>query len=212
MFYQNQNTETSVDIVVLANSYKHREHCIAGKTLSTKEWIRPVSDAGGGAISTQQAKVQNTYGEFMTKPLQKIEISIEKHAPLINQPENYLIQKTQWKQKYNIRKQELVDYLDTPINLWGIGNSISYLDLQNDSQTINQSLYLVQVSDLKLLINEDGKKRALFTYNDQKYNLPVTDPNFEDILKKSPDLASILCISLACEFHNKCYKVVATIF
>ncbi len=215
MFHQTVNTVntgTSVDIVVLANSYKHGEHCIAGKCLITKEWIRPVSDTSGGAISLEQAKIQNTYGKFLTKPLQKVEISIAKHAPLINQPENYLIQKTQWVQKYNIKNHELFNYLDTPDNLWGIGNYVSYLDLQNGTQKVDQSLYLVQVDDLNLLINEDGKKRALFTYNDEEYNLPVTDPKFQEILEEDPDLASILCISLACEFHNKCYKVVATIF
>jgi hypothetical protein len=212
MFHKQVTKETSVDIVVLANSYKHGEHCIAGKCLITKEWIRPVSDTSGGAITYEQAKIQNTYGKFPTKPLQKIKIKIAKHAPLINQPENHLIQKEQWVQKYNIKNHELLNYLDTPNSLWGRGCYVSYSNIQNGAQKIDQSLYLVQVDNLNLLINEDGKKRALFTYNNEEYNLPVTDPNFEDILEKDPDLASILCISLACEFHNKCYKVVATIF
>ena len=212
MLHQQVNTETSIDIVVLANSYKHGEHCIAGKCLITKKWIRPVSDTNGGAITYEQAKIQNTYGKFLAKPLQKIQISIAKHAPLINQPENHLIQKEQWVQKYNIKNHELLNYIDSPNSLWGRGSYVSYSNIQNGAQKIDQSLYLVQVDNLNLLINEDGKKRALFTYNDEEYNLPVTDPKFEDILAQDPDLASILCISLACEFNNKCYKVVATIF
>lgn len=212
MFHRDQNIEKIVDIVVLANSYKHGEHCIAGKCLITKEWIRPVSDINGGAISSDQAKIQNKYGVFPTKPLQKVQIRIDQHTPLINQPENHLIKKEQWIQKYNIKNHELLNYLDTPSTLWGRGNHVSYSNIQNGIQKIDQSLYLVQVSNLNLIINEDGKKRAIFDYNNEQYNLPVTDPQFNKILEQRPELASILCISLACEFHNKCYKVVATIF
>ncbi|CCK76668.1 conserved hypothetical protein [Oleispira antarctica RB-8] len=212
MFHRGLNTGSSVDIVVLAKSFKHGEHCIAGKCLITKEWIRPVSDINGGAISSDQAKIQNKYGIFPTKPLQKIQIKINQHTPLINQPENHLIQKEQWIQKYSVKNHELINYLDIPDSLWGRGNHVSYASIQNGTQKIDQSLYLVQVKNLNLIINEDGKKRAIFDYNNEQYNLPVTDPQFNKILEQRPELASILCISLACEFHNKCYKVVATIF
>ncbi|MDE1239946.1 dual OB domain-containing protein [Vibrio aestuarianus] len=41
---QNNMTRT---VVVLADSYKHGEHCIAGKCVQTGQWIRPVSTPKG---------------------------------------------------------------------------------------------------------------------------------------------------------------------
>ena len=34
-------------IVVFANSVKHGKHCVAGKDVQSKKWIRPVSNAEG---------------------------------------------------------------------------------------------------------------------------------------------------------------------
>ncbi|MGO3875885.1 MAG: dual OB domain-containing protein [Psychrobacter celer] len=38
-------------IVILANSVKNRAHCVAGKCIRTRQWIRPVGDANGCALS-----------------------------------------------------------------------------------------------------------------------------------------------------------------
>ena len=78
-------------IVVFANSRKSGEHCVAGKCLSSGAWIRPVSNELGGALSRKQVNYANKYGQYLVKPLQKIEMAFESHAPLINQPENYII-------------------------------------------------------------------------------------------------------------------------
>jgi len=36
------------NIVILANSRRHGAHCIAGKDLNTKEWVRPITIFGEG--------------------------------------------------------------------------------------------------------------------------------------------------------------------
>ncbi|CAM2747568.1 hypothetical protein VIOR103205_01090 [Vibrio ordalii] len=60
------------EVVVLANSIKHGQHCVAGKCVNTGKWIRPVSNLQGAELSHQQAKIQNPHGIFNVKPLQKI--------------------------------------------------------------------------------------------------------------------------------------------
>jgi hypothetical protein len=203
---------TTANIVVLANSWKHGEHCIAGKCLTTKKWIRPVSDLQGGAISNNQAKTENIYGRFNCKPLQKVTMGLTQSAPLINQPDNQLIDHTPWLQKYKISNHQLRDFLDFPMDLWGTTNRVTMCDISSGAVPIGQSLYLVKVNDLQLYINEGNKKRVNFTYNGQVYDLPSTDPNFDKLIKQQQTMEQILCISLASEWHGQCFKVVATIF
>lgn len=85
-------------IVIFANSAKHHAHCVAGKEFTTKKWIRPVSDVSGKELSDSQCTYKNPYGEFFVKPLQKIELSLNQHAPLPHQPENYVISGEKWSQ------------------------------------------------------------------------------------------------------------------
>lgn len=199
-------------IVILANSVKHHQHCVAGKLTNQSQWVRPVSDENGAELSHEQAKCQNPHGTFNVKPLQKVTIGLERHVPLINQPENYLIDDSTWQQNYKIEKVELNQYLDSPNNLWGLTDRVEYKLIQLQTISITQSLYLVAVSSLNLYLNHFEKRRASFTYNGVQYDFAVTDPNFDDLIQDSSNLQGILCISLGEEFEGMCYKLVATIF
>ena len=199
-------------IVVLANSVKHQQHCVAGKCIITKKWIRPVANANGAELSHDQAKYENPYGKFNVKPKQKIEISLESHVPLPNQPDNYLIDNIRWQQKYVIEDHELSNYLDSPNDLWGQGDRVPFSVIENEEIIVTQSLYLVQVENLELYMNQYDKRRASFHYNGHAYDLAVTDPNFDTILNDEIEANGVLCISLGEEFEGNCYKLVATIF
>lgn len=203
-------------IVIFANSIKHGKHCVAGKIINTQHWIRPVSDINGAELSDTQCLYDNPHGKYKVKVLQKIEMAFNQHAPLINQPENHLISDQIWRQRYNLDESEITNYLDTPETLWGIGNKVIYSQIEDKIVNIEQSLYLVQVTDLELNKTHDGKKRATFNYAGNYYDLPVTDPNFEKLLTE-PEYQQILCVSLG-EKHDpaggenySCYKIVATI-
>lgn len=111
---------TTKTLVIFANSVKHKKHCVAGKDESTKQWIRPVSNVDGAELTKEQTLTSNPYGAFPVKPMQKVIIDFCSHAPLINQPENWLInQEHQWKQNYKINENQIKDFLDTPHTLWG---------------------------------------------------------------------------------------------
>lgn len=202
-------------IVIFANSVKHGKHCVAGKLVHSNKWIRPVSNIEGAELSNQQCLYENPHGRFKVKPLQKIEMNLSQHVPLINQPENYLISDEIWQQKYKIESNEILNYLDTPDSIWGTENKVNYAEIENKTIDISQSLYLIKVSNLQLS-KVDGKRRASFCYANVNYDFPVTDTNFEQQLKK-PDNQQILCISLGEKFDPSggsdysCYKIVATI-
>lgn len=199
-------------IVVLANSVKHHQHCVAGKCVSTGQWIRPVSSAAGGELTRDQATYQNIHGLYTVKPKQKIEMLFSSAVPLINQPENHLISDQRWQQRYTIRDDELSSYLDHPDDLWGEKDRVSYSDILKNNVVISQSLYLVKVDKLELYKNKYDKRRANFNYNGIDYDLAVTDPSFDQKQSGNVTLEGILCISLGEEYAGSCYKLVATIF
>ncbi|MCW7551609.1 hypothetical protein NX722_02905 [Endozoicomonas gorgoniicola] len=200
-------------IVVLANSYKHSQHCVAGKCIRTGNWVRPVSNPSGAELSHAQVRYQNPHGTYNNvRPLQKVEIYLSQHVPLENQPENYLVGDGVWQQRYRITEDELQNFLDHPYDLWGEGSSVPFQFIQNGEVEIEQSLYLVEVDNLNLFKNQYEKRRASFEYNGIGYELAVTDPNFDSILASGQETNGILCISLGENFEGSCYKIVATIF
>ncbi|MCF6258498.1 MAG: hypothetical protein L3K25_19760 [Gammaproteobacteria bacterium] len=202
----------SKTIVILANSLKHSQHCVAGKCIVTKKWLRPVADARGSELSHAQVVYENPHGKFTAKPKQKIIIGLGSHAPLPNQPENYIVDNSVWQQNYSISDDELRHYLDMPDNLWGEGDRVPYPKIVSGSIAINQSLYLIKVDNLSLYKNQHNKRRAKFDYKNISYDLAATDPQFDNIANKNQGLSSILCISLGENFEGNCYKLIATIF
>ncbi len=202
----------NMEIIIFANSFKHHQHCVAGKCIKTGQWVRAVSNSEGAELNHDQAKYQNPYGTYNVKPLQKILMSFSFHAPLKHQPENYVIDDSRWRQNYKIADEELKNYLDNPNHLWGSSDRVAYSSILSNQITIMQSLYLVQVQNLKLFKNQYGKRRALFSYKEFAYDLAVTDPNFDQIVDNNTNVQGILCISLGEEFEGNCYKIVATIF
>ena len=207
-------------IVIFANSVKHHQHCVAGKDVVTKKWIRPVGDENGCELTHEQTKSINPYGTFSTKILQKVKITFVKHAPLINQPENYIISDKIWEQNYTLDPKEIINYIDNPTNLW-IDNTcnndrINYHLIENGTINIEQSLYLIQVKKIHIYwkdrsnFEQNPQRKGIFEYNQVTYDLPLTDPNFSEF--EEQDLENkFLCISLGEEFNGYCYKLIASI-
>ncbi len=123
-------------LVIFANSVKHHQHCVAGKDILTKEWIRPVGDKNGCELKDEQTKYQNPHGKYLVKPLQKMNIEFLQKAPLKQQPENYIISNKIWEQNYKIEREEIESFLDNPSNLWldGISKNdrVNYQLIQNN--------------------------------------------------------------------------------
>lgn len=197
-------------LVVFANSVKHHEHCVAGKDVLTKEWIRPVGDENGCELSDEQTKYQNKYGRYLVKPLQKMNIDFIKKAPLRHQPDNYVVSDKIWTQNYKIERENIEEYLDEPDDIWLDGVSkndrVNYDLILNGTIVIDQSLYLIKVKDL---IIKKQERRAIFTYNGVSYNLAITDPRFQYV-ENNLDYY-YLTISLGEPFNGYCYKLVAAI-
>ena len=160
---------------------------------------------------------QKTNKIWDLKVLQKIKIDISHSAPLKHQPENWVINENQWTDHYKISLDDISNYLDYPESLWGNGNCVSYHDINENKITIDSSLYLIKVENIKLyIVEKEGKKkgRASFIYNEIKYDLAVTGREFFPIIGNNNKFLlekAILCISLGEVYRDYCYKLVASI-
>jgi len=201
----------NIEVVILANSVKHNQHCVAGKCVTNGQWIRPVSNIHGAELSHTQAQCKNPYGTFNVKPLQKVYMGLSTHAPLSHQPENYLIDCSVWRQNYRIPNQDLDQYLDEPDDLWGSADRVPYARIASGDLVIEQSLYLVAVKKLNLYRNQYNRRRASFLYGGINYDLAVTDPNVDSVIDGNQNVKGILCVSLGEVYQGSCFKIVAGI-
>ncbi|MFC0338368.1 hypothetical protein SAMN05421848_3140 [Kushneria avicenniae] len=202
----------NVEIVILANSVKHQQHCVAGKCTATGQWVRPVSNENGAELSHEEALCQNPHGTFNVKPLQKVFMSFSAYAPLVHQPENYVIDGSTWRQNYRISDDELSQHLDQPDDIWGNEDRVPYASILSGQIVVGQSLYLIVVDNLNLYRNQYNRRRASFSYCGTNYDLAVTDPEFDRITQNDKAVRGVLCVSLGEEYQGDCFKLVATVF
>ena len=215
-------------LVILANSVKHHLHCVAGKDIHTKEWVRPVSNDAGEALSDEQSSYVNKENNWKVKPLDKITMEFSKHVPLTQQPENYLISKEKWTSNFKIERNDLAQYVDAPQNIWLDAstntNRLTSKLVTSKEIIITQSLYLIKIDALNLQVStetidseEKRKLRGSFTYNKVKYEgLTITDPKIWGEYKEKAvgnyELKDVyICLSLGEEFRGFYYKIIAAI-
>ena len=179
-------------ILILANSHRKGGRCIAGKDIHTKEWIRPVGNDNKHALNSYEFK------RYKTLQIMNIEIlGAAQHKEI--QPENYLIADEDWKENINEEKKNIEDFLDNPYNLWVFDNlsendRVDYGLIESEKIIINQSLYLIKVSDLTVYRKNEKQYRCIFTYNGIEYNLATTDGKYTNTFH-TPEKGNILAFS-----------------
>ena len=52
-------------LIVLANSWKHHDYCIAGINPETGRWLRPVSDLNDGRIAKDAMQLDGYFPQLM---------------------------------------------------------------------------------------------------------------------------------------------------
>jgi hypothetical protein len=210
------------EIICLANSRKQLNRCFAGKEVSSKSWIRPVSDHDKGAIATTEMDLGNG---VLPQLFDIIRIPLQNNIPSFYQPENVLIDSQRW-EKVGVFPYEKIDILqDKPDSIWANEpylDRIKVSDLQ--VSPIGSSLMLIKPEEISLKKNDRNRIRANFCFNGIKYNLGVTDISIEKRFQEE-NLDSLsfegqqvyLCISLGEPYERGsgmevcCYKLVASV-
>ncbi len=50
-------------VIVFANSIKHKGHCVTGKLLASRQWVRLVADSSGRELAAEKVKIKTTRGD-----------------------------------------------------------------------------------------------------------------------------------------------------
>ncbi|MFX0204361.1 MAG: hypothetical protein ACFFDT_00120 [Candidatus Hodarchaeota archaeon] len=221
-------------IIILSKSFKHGGNCIAGRELiedvgrsnyKVGKWIRPVSRSG--AIKGKDCIFENGR---QAQLLDIVTITFLEHQPINGQPENFLIDSGYyWGKNEFDYAINLQDFIQQPESLWQRDIFVSdYVTAESINQhPPDASLYFIKPQKLSLNLYWWGKRRlkAIFYYENDRYELQVTDPLVWKYLDSQfpkegePDKRITLpkgdkyylCISLAGEWEGKHYKLVATI-
>ena len=209
-------------IVCLAASTKDRGICIAGKEYNNGRfgaWIRPVSSRNRGAISNHERTKNN--GDF-TEVLDIVTVYLNRANPQTYQSENHIIEDGQiWTHQRKLTKDDISDAVDNIPCLWQ--NDDSSRVGENDRIPIGQlcnvrsSLALIEPENFTIRVINIGygiKHRATFNFQNDAYNLKITDPlikNQYPNLGFYPLLNTLICISLGGEFEGYAYKLVAAV-
>lgn len=207
-------------ILCLANSYKEGGRCVAGILLDNNNapilknnkavWIRPVCKADHG-------QVPNSLCEKII-PLDIIEINGANNVGDGYQSENTSFDENEilsiGKANRNILKNL---YSGTNLIFGNRGKALP----EETIKTLDHSLILVNLTEFKIVEKkyedrEYPQVRLNFSYNNNSYDLPITDPIFLDnynnnktILNTKNDIDVVL--SLGIPFKDWYYKLVATI-
>lgn len=206
------------EIICLANSTRTGGKCVAGITVDTGEWIRPVSEEG--QLTNKQIKYAN--GK-LPELLDIIRIPYKKLQPTAYQPENVLISEEQWEYLGKWPENKLDNLCDKPKEIFINQDRRDRITVEFFKKSrLESSLLLIKPKSIKLFRTdyENKKKlRAIFVYNDLEYDFGVTDPIFlEEYTKEKEGFYKLdskdvyLCISLAAPYKDGyCYKLVASI-
>jgi hypothetical protein len=181
-------------MIVLANSVKNGEHCVAGKEvlehggkISFGGWIRPVSRKGDeGALTAAHCALP--HGR-LPKIWDVLDIALEEPEGYAPQPENWIIDEDEGWQKVKVESDLPGVPYDNPPNLW-IDRSQKNDRVHPDNLAkIGQkaSLYFIKPKKLELEFGwatypgsqPKHRRRARFNYRGIWYDLALTDPAIE---------------------------------
>ena len=144
-----------MELMILAKSDKNSGYCVVGINKFGK-FIRLVKNNKGHALNREQCK-------FNKMDLLTVNVV---HAPLTHQKENYVLNDIISRTKTNIQTENLKKYVQNPefifsnVNPWLVEEEI------NNQST---SFLFVEISDLFIYENDEGKHKCDFTYNNNNY-------------------------------------------
>ena len=209
------------DILILANSKKKGGYCVAGKEIMSNKWFRLVGDSMGSELNLSQITYSDLANRIKSVPYEPLcktlRMDLGNTVPLLYQPENVLINQNLGQEITNTQSNIIYD---TPPDLWGIGDRINASDIEQGLIKITQSLYFIQVTNLQFYTNDYKKRRAIFQYGNNSYDLGATmDPSvFDNILSGQRVHSNVVTVSLGEPFFNQHsnqhehYKLVAAVF
>ena len=211
-------------IVCLANSWKHKERCIAGIETNTGKWIRPVYGGSNNGAIPQQVRSLNGQEP---KILDVIELSLRANTCQLNYAvENQQILPGNWTKLGTVKPVQLIKYTNffAPI-LHNYKRYVTVSFLKSLPLIQRRTLQLIYTSKLEVLSERksDGrikwKGNLVSNFGYKLENASITDPEFVKrlVLGHQSDNLCLITVSLSLPFCpdetwqeiEPCWKLIA---
>lgn len=166
-------------IVVLANSWKHNDWCLAGVDLDTDKWVRPVTGLDDGRVPQTAMKL----GGYFPALLDVLEIPLDSSGPDFDfESENRTILPGRWYHRGKLTPEDIRKYAKRPYYV--LHNHRKYVtckELQQKPFEKRVTLQLIQVSGFKV---RDARRESTDKPNwkgailsgGRKLEVKITDP------------------------------------
>ncbi|MDZ4858341.1 MAG: hypothetical protein SGI88_05105 [Candidatus Hydrogenedentes bacterium] len=208
-------------LIVLANSWKHHDYCIAGINPETGRWVRPVSNLNDGRIPKDLMKLDG----YFPKLQDVIELPLDGDGPDFGfERENRSILPGAWRLIGKATIKDLLDLAETPhIVLHNESRYVTIADMQKKPQKDRATLQLLRVDDFKVSrmdVIEKTYWRGIIRSGKNKIDPRITDPVYHDKLQNGhkPPKSCLLTTSLGMPFvpagwrgseSPPCWKLIA---
>jgi len=190
------------DIVILANSRRHDGHCIAGKDITTGEWIRPINILGRGQVRVDQSAFLGSdfqsLGMDVSGPqlLDCVRIGFGNDCALYYQPENKFIDGNPWEKIGRISSHRISEFMDTAEHCFLRNSDIHHSYIPANELVTTPSmmslnfLHLIRRENNVEIIHTTNMRnkpqhRMKFDYGSKNYNLAITDYRYENLVAQS---------------------------
>ena len=207
-------------IVVLANSWKHQDWCLAGIDMATMKWVRPVTDLSDGRIPQSDMKLDGYFpviGDVL-------EIPLGASGPDFGfESENRSILPGDWRHCGKVKAANISKHAKRPYYV--LHNSKRYVspeELQRKPFEKRTTLELIHVDGLR--IKDDRKSsgdksnwKGIMPCAGGEIDVKITDPVFCEKLDKGHKRSGpcVLTMSLSMPFKPAgwdeavCWKLIA---
>jgi len=188
-------------IVVLANSWKHQDWCLAGIDLNTGKWVRPVTNLDDGRVPQETMKL----GGYFPKLLDVLEIPLDSTGPDFGfESENKTILPGRWHLKGKLAPNDIDKYAKQPYYVLHNKNKyVTLKELQQKPFEKRVTLQLLRVDNFKV---RDVRRKTTDKYNwygailsgRRELEVKITDPVFFEMLNRGhkPSSSCFLIMSL----------------
>jgi len=202
------------EIIILANSRKIGNRCIAGIDRRTGEWLRPCYGEGHEGIPCHVRQINGQEPQL----LDVVEISMKSRGPNLEyQPENRYLSNKPWEKIGVVEAKHLFKYCEKgKFLLHNTDRRIHMDELLSLPAEDRKSLCLVKAHvNFFTELDVYGRKRvnASFNFGSHEYCLQVTDyeywSQFPAHETAKADCLLTISLGLPFEVDNCCYKLVA---
>ena len=207
-----------VTLLLLANSRKKGGRCLAGLRTDDYTWVRPVSGTPDHEIPEVHTRIPG--GVF--RPLDIVRCALMSADALPHQSENWRVVSSRLTHIRRASFEEVAGHLaraseDSPYFLDSPQKSVSETYFRGKTNP-SPSLALIHVSSVTITTEarkegQSDRRRAIFSYRNQAWDLPMTDDWFPLTGARHDVGEAYLCISVGDVYPstNAHYKLVAGI-